>query len=97
MRNFVTLHQIFSLDFQENSDSHPSLSHTIASSSYNLEPKTTLVEISLGKSLHISSDLDSSQQDHLVTLLQDHLDAFAWSCKDMKGIPHKTCTHHIYI
>lgn len=58
MPNFYTLHQIFSLDFQENSDSQPSSSHIVASYSYTLEPKTTLVEISPGKSLHISSELD---------------------------------------
>ena len=63
MPNFDTLHQILSLDFQENFDSKPSSSHTVASSSYTLEPETTLIEISPGKSLHISSNLDSSQKE----------------------------------
>ena len=97
MPSFDTLHQIFSLDFQENSDSQPSLSHIVALCYCTLEPETTLVEISPGKSLHITSDLDSSQQEQLVTLLRDHLDAFGWSYVDMKGIPPETCTHHIYI
>lgn len=97
MHNFDTLHHIFILDFQENSNSQPSLSHILASSSCTLELETALVEISPGKSLHISSNLDSSQQEQLVTLLRGHLDAFAWSYEDMKGIPLETCTHHIYI
>ena len=61
------------------------------------EPDTTLVEISPGKSLYISLDLDSSQQEKLVNLLQNHLSAFAWGYEDMKGIPPETCIHHIYI
>ena len=32
-----------------------------------------------------------------MNLLQNHLSAFAWGYEDMKGIPPKTCTHHIYI
>lgn len=87
--SFDTLHHILSLDFQEYFYSQPSLSHTMASSSYTLEPETSLVEISPGKSLHISS--------YIVTLLQDHLNAFPWSYEDMKGISPKTCTHNIYI
>lgn len=97
MPSFDTLLQIFSPYFQEKFDSQHSLSHNVASSSCALKPETTLVEIILGKSLHISSDLDSCQQEQLVTLLRDHLDAFAWSYEDMKGIPPETFTHHIYI
>ena len=62
-----------------------------------LELDTTLVEISLGKSLYINSDLDPSQQEQLVNLLRNHRDAFAWGYEDMEGIPLETCTHHIYI
>ena len=61
------------------------------------ESDTTLDEISPGKSLYISSDLDSSQQEQLVNLLQNHLSAFAWGYEDMKVIPPETYTHHIYI
>ena len=62
-----------------------------------LEPDITLVEISLGKSLYISSNLDPSQQEQLVKLLRNHIDAFACGYEDMKDIPPKTYTHHIYI
>ena len=97
MPNFESLSQIFSLDFQERYDSLPSLPPSLATTLCILEPDTTLVEISPGKSLHISSHLDSSQQEQLVNLLRNHLDAFAWGYEDMKGIPPETCTHHIYI
>ena len=78
MPNFEPLSQIFSLDFQENHDSHSSVPLHLTTPLSTPEPDTTLVEISPGKYLHISSDLDSSQQDQLVNLLQSHLSAFAW-------------------
>ena len=97
MPNFEPLSQIFSLDFQDNHDSHSSIPLHLTTHLSTLEPDTNLVEISPGKSLHISSDLDSSQQEQLVNLFQNHLSAFAWGYEDMKGIPLETCTHHIYI
>ena len=30
-------------------------------------------------------------------MLKEHLDAFAWSYKEMKGVHPSVCTHHIYI
>ena len=30
-------------------------------------------------------------------MLREHLDAFAWSYKEMKGVHPSVCTHHIYI
>lgn len=62
MPNFDMFCQIFSLDFQENFDSQPS-SLALVASSCTLETETTFVEMSLGKCLHINSDLDSSQQE----------------------------------
>ena len=97
MPNFESLSQIFSLDFQEGYDSLPPSSPPLETPLCTLEPETTLVEISPGKSLYISSDLNPSQREQLVNLLRNHLDAFAWSYEDMKIIPPETCRHHIYI
>ena len=97
MPNFESLSQIFSLDFQERYDSLPPSPPYLVTPLCTLEPDTTLIEISPGKSLYISSDLDPSQQEQLVNLSQNHLDAFAWGYEDMKGILPETCTHHIYI
>lgn len=58
---FDIFHQIFSLNFQESYSSQPPSSQTLVAYSYTLKPETTLLEISLGKYLHIRSDLDSSQ------------------------------------
>ena len=95
MQNFDILHQIFSLDFQESYSSQPSSSQTLVTPPCTLEPETILIEISPSKSLHVSSNLNPSQQEKLVSLLRDHLDAFARSYDNMKGIPLQTCTHHI--
>jgi len=97
MPNFELLSQIFNLDFQDNHDSHSSVLLHLATPLSTPKPDTTLVEISPSKSLYISSDLDSSQREQLVNLLQNHLSAFEWGYEDMKGIPPETCTHHIYI
>ena len=83
-------------DFLNNLDTMPnfeSLSHI-----FSLDfQDTTLVEISLGASLYICSDLDPSHREQLVNLLRNHLNAFAWGYEDIKGIPPETFTHHIYI
>lgn len=78
MPNFELLSQIFNLDFQDNHDSHPSVLLHSATPLSTRELDTTLVEISPSKALYISSDLDSSQREQLVNLLQNHLSAFAW-------------------
>ena len=69
MPNFELLSRIFSLDFQDNHDSHSSVLLHLTIPLSTPEPDTTLVEISPGKSLYISSDFDSSQQEQLVNLL----------------------------
>ena len=97
MPNFGTLSQIFSLDFQEDHDPHSSSPLHLTTPLSTSMPNTTLIEISPSKSLYISLDLDSSQREQLVNLLRNHLSAFGWGYEDMKGIPLKTCTHHIYI
>ena len=97
MRNFESLCQIFSPYFQESHDCQPSSPQSLVAPLCTHRLETALVEISPSKYLYISSDLDPSQQEQLVNLLQSHLNAFAWGYEDMKGIPPKTCTHHIYI
>ena len=69
MPNFESLSQIFSLYFQEGYDSLPPSPPSLATTLCTLEPDTTVVDISLGKSLYISSNLDPSQQEQLVNLL----------------------------
>lgn len=59
MPNFELLSQIFSLDH----DSHSSVPLHLTTPLSTPEPNTTLIEISPGISLHISSDLESSQQE----------------------------------
>ena len=61
MPNFEPFSHIFSLDFQDNHDSHSSVLLHLTIPLSNPESDTTLFEISPGKSLHISSYLDSSQ------------------------------------
>jgi len=55
------------------------------------------VEFGTKKTLKISSSLSHSQEKELCSLLASHLDAFAWSYKEMKGVHPLVCTHHIYI
>ena len=61
MPNFEPLSWIFSLDFQDNHDSHSFVLLHLTTPLSTPKPNTTLFEISPGKSLHISSYLDSSQ------------------------------------
>eukprot|EP00253_Pinus_taeda_P013556 PITA_13556 len=49
------------------------------------------------RTLKINSSLSTSQEKELCSLLRNHLDAFAWSYKEMKGVHPSICTHHIYI
>ena len=45
----------------------------------------------------ISSSLDSSQENKLISLLQHHKNAIGWSIADLKGINPSICTHKIYL
>ena len=47
--------------------------------------------------LKINSSLSPSQEKELCSLLNRHLEAFAWSYKEMKGVHPLAYTHHIYI
>ena len=55
------------------------------------------VEFGPKRTLKINSSLSTSQEKELCSLLENHLDAFAWSYKEMKGVHPSVCTHHIYI
>eukprot|EP00253_Pinus_taeda_P024767 PITA_24767 len=55
------------------------------------------IEFSPERTLKINSSLSTSQEKELCSLLRKHLDAFAWSYKEMKGVHPSACTHHIYI
>jgi len=55
------------------------------------------MEFGLERTLRISSTLSTSQEKELCSLLSSHLDAFAWSYKEMKGVHPSVYTHHIYI
>jgi len=47
--------------------------------------------------INISSSLSHSQEKELCSLLKNHIDAFTWSYKEMKGFHLSVYTHHIYI
>jgi len=62
-----------------------------------ITPRVQNVEFGPERTLKISSSLSPSQEKGLCSLLASHLDAFAWSYKEMKGVHPSVCTHHIYI
>ena len=55
------------------------------------------VEFGPERTLKINSSLSTSQEKELCSLLKKHLDAFAWSYKEMKGVHPLVYTHHICI
>jgi len=59
--------------------------------------RVKIVEFGPERMLKISSSLSHSQEKELCSLLASHLDPFAWSYKEMKGVHPSVCTHHIYI
>ena len=60
-------------------------------------PRVKNVEFGPERTLKINSSLSPSEEKELCSLLNHHLDAFAWSYKEMKGVHPSVCTHHIYI
>jgi len=54
------------------------------------------IEFSPERTLKINPSL-SVHQEKLCNMLKEHLDAFAWNSKEMKGVHPSVCTHHIYI
>ena len=59
--------------------------------------KSIAVEVKPGKTLNINPNLSNAETRRLLKLLIVHKEAFVWNYMDMKGIPYKLCTHHIYI
>ena len=55
------------------------------------------IDFILERTLKVNSSLSTLQEKELCSLLGKHLDAFAWSYKEMKGVHPSVCTHHIYI
>jgi len=55
------------------------------------------IEFGLERTLKINPSLPTSQEKELCSILRKHIDAFAWSYKEMKGVHPLVCTHHIYI
>jgi len=55
------------------------------------------IEFSLERTLKINPSLSAHQEEELCNMLREHLDAFAWNYKEMKGVHPSVCTHHIYI
>eukprot|EP00253_Pinus_taeda_P018502 PITA_18502 len=60
-------------------------------------PRVKNVGFGPERALKINSSISPSQEKELCSLLNHHLDAFAWSYKEMKGVHPSVCTHHIYI
>lgn len=56
-----------------------------------------MVEFGPSRTLKINPSLSTSQEEKLCNMLREHLDVFAWSYKEMKGVHPSMCTHHIYI
>jgi len=63
----------------------------------SISPRVKNVEFGPKRTLKISSSLSPPEEKELCSLLNNHLDAFAWSYKEMKGVHPSVCTHHIYI
>ena len=55
------------------------------------------IEFSPERTLKTNPSLSTSQEKELCSILRKHLDVFAWSYKEMKGVHPSVCTHHIYI
>ena len=55
-----------------------------------------IIEISPERHLNIGNNLQSSQEENIITLLLKYSKYFSWDYKDMPGIHPKTCIHHIY-
>ena len=47
------------------------------------------------KPVYIATDLEPIKEQHLVEILQEFRDVFAWSYKDLKGVDLTICQHTI--
>lgn len=55
------------------------------------------IEFGPERTLKINLSLSALQEGKLHNMLKEHLDAFTWSYKEIKGVHPSVCTHHIYI
>jgi len=55
------------------------------------------IEFGPERTLKINPSLSVLQEEKLCNMLKEHIDAFTWSYKEMKGLNPLVCTHHIYI
>ena len=67
---FSGFEHMFSQKFQETSGIEDSVKYSICIIDKSLEPSVKLVEISLGKFLYINFELDNSQEQKLLKVLQ---------------------------
>ena len=58
--------------------------------------QSKIIEIGPGKSLNIGANLEPSQEEQLIALLDKYQKSFSLENTDMSGIHPETCTHHIY-
>jgi len=56
-----------------------------------------IFEIYPSKTLKLNPSLSTEKEEKLLTMLRQHLNAFSWEYKDMKGTHPSVCTHHVYI
>eukprot|EP00253_Pinus_taeda_P024988 PITA_24988 len=96
LENFEPFSEYDSTQFQLDSDIE-CLSSRQMSLFFMEEFGSSAIEFFPGKTLNINKNLEKSQQEKLIRILQKHSTAFAWEYTDMKGIDPKTCIHHIYI
>ena len=92
-----TYNHIFHEYFQEKFNLTGTTYFLVSTIKETIDSYCITVEISPGKTLNISFDLDPEQQKQLINILQKHSGAFAWDYKDMPGIHPDTCMHHIYL
>ena len=56
-----------------------------------------LVEGDCTKTTQVGTSLSSQTKKEIVSFLKDNLDMFAWSHKDMPGIPANIIQHHLNV
>ena len=53
------------------------------------------IELGPKRTLKINPPLSAFKEEKLCNMIKEHLDAFAWSYKEMKGVHPSVCNHHI--
>ena len=81
-------------DIVRETQNSPSTNLCVAEST---PPRVKNIEFGPERTLKINPSLSTSEEKELCNLLRKHLNAFAWSYKELKGVHPSVCTHHIYI